>query len=80
MAREAHYIRIVNVPAGEAPLWVREKWVGLELPLVRVKKTRELPWRRACYLDLQTGFALCCGSSWVGYESSPGMPSMSRLL
>jgi len=23
----------VQVPAGEAPLWVREKWVGLELPL-----------------------------------------------
>jgi hypothetical protein len=24
---------IVSVPPGEAPLWVREKWVGLELPL-----------------------------------------------
>jgi hypothetical protein len=27
------HIRIVSVPPGEAPLWVREKWVGLELPL-----------------------------------------------
>jgi hypothetical protein len=27
------YIRIIGVPPGEAPLWVREKWVGLELPL-----------------------------------------------
>ena len=26
-------IRIIAVPPGEAPLWVREKWVGLELPL-----------------------------------------------
>jgi len=26
-------IRIVAVPAGEAPQWVREKWVGIELPL-----------------------------------------------
>jgi hypothetical protein len=26
-------IRIIKTPAGEAPLWVREKWVGLELPL-----------------------------------------------
>jgi len=26
-------IRIVGVPPGEAPLWVREKWLGLELPL-----------------------------------------------
>jgi hypothetical protein len=27
------YIRIVTIPPGEAPLWVREKWVGLELPI-----------------------------------------------
>jgi len=26
-------LRIVSVPPGEAPLWVREKWVGLRLPL-----------------------------------------------
>jgi hypothetical protein len=26
-------IRITNVPPGEAPQWVREKWVGLVLPL-----------------------------------------------
>ena len=26
-------IRIVATPPGQAPLWVREKWVGLELPL-----------------------------------------------
>ena len=26
-------VRIVAVPMGEAPQWVREKWVGLELPL-----------------------------------------------
>ena len=25
-------IRIMTVPAGEAPLWVREAWLGLELP------------------------------------------------
>jgi hypothetical protein len=25
-------VLIVSVPPGEAPLWVREKWVGLELP------------------------------------------------
>ena len=34
MDRSRRYIRIVNTPPGEAPLWVREKWVGLELPLV----------------------------------------------
>ncbi|MEA3013605.1 MAG: hypothetical protein QOD42_2150 [Sphingomonadales bacterium] len=26
-------IRIVRAPIGEAPLWVREAWVGLSLPL-----------------------------------------------
>jgi len=30
---ETQYIRIVRVPPGEAPFWVREKWIGLELPL-----------------------------------------------
>jgi hypothetical protein len=28
-------VRIIAVPPGEAPLWVREKWVGLTLPLLR---------------------------------------------
>jgi len=28
-------IRIVAAPPGEAPLWVREKWVGLDLPVTR---------------------------------------------
>jgi len=33
MPAGSSFIRIVGVPPGEAPLWVREKWVGLELPL-----------------------------------------------
>jgi hypothetical protein len=28
-------IRIVATPLGEAPLWVREAWIGLDLPTVR---------------------------------------------
>jgi hypothetical protein len=28
-------IRIIAVPPGQAPLWVRESWVGLELPTLR---------------------------------------------
>ena len=31
----ATFIRIVGVPDGEAPLWVREEWVGLSLPLAQ---------------------------------------------
>ena len=26
-------VRIIDVPLGEAPLWVRKAWVGLVLPL-----------------------------------------------
>ena len=29
----ADRVRITSVPPGEAPLWVRRAWVGLELPL-----------------------------------------------
>jgi hypothetical protein len=28
-------VRIIAVPPGDAPAWVREKWVGLELPLAK---------------------------------------------
>ncbi len=27
------HLYVTSVPSGEAPLWVREKWVGLKLPL-----------------------------------------------
>jgi hypothetical protein len=33
-------VRIIAIPPGEAPLWVREKWVGLELPLTRWVSSR----------------------------------------
>jgi hypothetical protein len=35
MARNRSQIRIVAVPPGQAPLWVRESWVGLKLPVHR---------------------------------------------
>jgi hypothetical protein len=31
------YLKITSVPPGEAPLWVREKWVGLSLPIAQQK-------------------------------------------
>jgi len=27
-------IKIIAVPPGQAPLWVRQKWVGMTLPVV----------------------------------------------
>jgi len=32
-------VRIIGVPPGEAPDWVREQWVGLELPLAQASPT-----------------------------------------
>lgn len=26
-------IKIIKVPPGQAPLWVRQEWVGMELPV-----------------------------------------------
>jgi hypothetical protein len=28
-------VRIIAAPPGEAPLWVRQQWVGLDLPVTR---------------------------------------------
>lgn len=33
-----YYVRIIDVPPGEAPAWVREKWLGLELPLSYLRR------------------------------------------
>lgn len=33
MTGQSRRVRIVAVPEGEAPLWVRERWVGLELSI-----------------------------------------------
>lgn len=37
--------RIVSPPPGEAPLAVREAWVGLELPLPPGRGSHQRPWR-----------------------------------
>jgi len=35
MTFRANQIRIIAIPPGEAPPWVREQWVGLVLPLAQ---------------------------------------------
>jgi hypothetical protein len=39
VSMRAHRIRIIAIPPGEAPPWVREQWVGLELPLAQRSRT-----------------------------------------
>ena len=41
MSKPNWTVRIVAVPPGEAPLWVREKWVGLDLPVARYSGRRK---------------------------------------
>jgi hypothetical protein len=49
-------IRIVAVPPGEAPFWVRQEWVGLELPLTRFTR-----------LQSSLSFGVLSGPpSWLG--------------
>jgi hypothetical protein len=35
----ATFLQITQVPPGEAPLWVREQWVGLVLPLAQRRQS-----------------------------------------
>jgi hypothetical protein len=35
MSLAGRRVRIIAIPPGEAPPWVREQWVGLELPLAQ---------------------------------------------
>ena len=41
VALKQRFIKIVSVPSGEAPEWVRKEWVGLELPLAGVPLDRK---------------------------------------
>ena len=55
-------IRIISVPPGEAPLWVREKWVGLELPLIRWESPK-----RFLGFGTVTGPRTCLAQLWGAF-------------
>ncbi len=40
-------IRIVKTPKGEAPLWVRQAWIGCEIPLLGISTDARGLWTRA---------------------------------
>lgn len=50
-------IKIVKVPRGDAPVWVREQWVGLELPLAQ---------RRRGALRVPSWSVLSAPTTWLG--------------
>src|SRR5262245_9408749 len=53
-------VRITSVPPGEAPLWVRERWVGLSLPLAQ-RRASSLSFLTSGVLSMPKGFI-----SWLG--------------
>ena len=44
MKRVDAWVRIIAIPPGEAPDWVRERWVGLVLPLRLAQPMRAGAW------------------------------------
>src|SRR5882762_1057950 len=54
-------VRITSVPPGEAPLWVRERWVGLSLPLAQ---------GRAAPLSFLTSGVLSGPKGWLALIAS----------
>jgi hypothetical protein len=74
-------VEIRSVPRGEAPLWVREKWVGLRLPTV-LKAGSPVPARTFGVLSTPRGrvrqlWALARGKS--ERESGFVVPVLSAL-
>ena len=61
----ASELRITSVPPGEAPLWVREKWVGLSLPLAQ-RKARALSLFTSGVLSGPRGFFSSIGALLAG--------------
>ncbi len=56
MKPAAFKVRIVRTPMGEAPDWVREAWIGLELPLAHLEE-----------VAVRTTGVLTGPRTWLGY-------------
>ena len=59
------HLRITSAPPGEAPVWVREKWVGLSLPLAQ-RKARALSVFTSGVLSGPRGFLASVGALLTG--------------
>ena len=60
------YIKVIKVPDGNAPEWVREKWIGLTLPCVEETDTG--------------GCALNPVSTWEKTLDGKGVPPRGRIF
>ena len=55
------YLLVTATPPGEAPLWVREKWVGIELPLMQRWSIPAFFRLQASLLVARLAFHFGCG-------------------
>ena len=65
MSQMARMIRITSVPTGEAPVWVREKWVGLELPTMGLAQARIYCTGRDSYRPNLPSWSVGGFTAWV---------------
>ncbi len=72
-------LRITSVPPGEAPLWVREKWVGLSLPLAQ-RKAQALSLFTSGVLSGPRGFFSSIGALLAGKLERRSVSSWKRRL
>ena len=67
--------RIAGVPAGPAALWLREKWVGLDLPVSPPRIVTRRAWsdfrQRGSLAELLALFG------WQAASTTPGKATLS---
>ena len=54
--------KIIDIPNGEAPLWVRKEWVGMILPIA------ENPPLNPCYIGVLGGTVTDSGEKYYPVE------------
>lgn len=66
------HLQITAVPPGQAPLWVRERWVGLRLPLAQ-RKSAPISWFTSGVLSGPKGILSCVLAMLTGkFERQSG--------
>lgn len=74
MSEQQRAIEIVATPAGEAPLWVREAWIGLVLPLAAGRASGS--WS---VVGVLSGPRTCTGALWAWLSGRTGRVTGYRV-
>jgi hypothetical protein len=67
-----NYIRIISIPNGKAPRFVRRAWLGLELPFITPADATPIPTTAARLIQSNGGYIVKATEALtVLYRSSP---------